>query len=87
MQNFVCPRCARDEEGDDGTGDDEGPRLVINGDVLEEVELQFCYLGDVLDCIAGVERAVRAWRRRWEIASLLVNRGIGLRIMGRVYEA
>ncbi len=29
------------------------------GGELEEVQ-QFCYLGDVLDCEAGVERAVRA---------------------------
>ena len=32
---------------------------VVNGGMLEEVE-QFCYLEDVLDCKAGVERAVRA---------------------------
>ena len=42
--------------------------MVGSGGVLEEVE-QFCYLGDVLDCEAGVERAnlqarvVVAWRR------------------------
>ena len=33
--------------------DDEGPGLVVNGGVLKEVE-QFCFLGDVLDCEAGV---------------------------------
>ena len=47
---------------------------------------------DALDCEVGVERAVRvsvtaAWRRWWEIASLLVNCSIGLRTRGRVYEA
>ena len=57
---------------------------------MEGVE-QFCYLGDVLDCEAGVERAVRArvtaaWRRWREIASLLVNCNIGLRTRGKVYE-
>ena len=63
-------------------------RLVVNGGVLEEVE-QFCFLGDVLDCEAGVERAVRArvtaaWRRWREMASLVMNRSIGLRTRGRV---
>ena len=57
VQNFVCPRCAREGEGGDGYGGDEGPGLVVNGGILEEVE-QFCYLGDVLDCEAGVKRAV-----------------------------
>ena len=57
--------------------------MVLNGGVLEEVE-QFCYLGDVLDCEAEVEEAMGvrvtgAWRRWREIASLLVNRSIGLR--------
>ena len=47
---------------------------------------QFCYLGDVLDCEAGVER-VAAWERWREIPSLLVNRNIGLRSRGRVYKA
>ena len=51
------PRGAREGEGGDGNGGDEGPGLVVNGGILEEVE-QFCYLGDVLDCEAGVKRAV-----------------------------
>ena len=46
----------------------------------------------MLDCEAGVERAVRArvtaaWKRWREISSLLVNRNIGLRSRGGVYEA
>ena len=53
-------------DGDDDGGDGDGG-LVVDGGVLEEVQ-QFCYLGDVLDCEAGVERAVRArvtaaWKR------------------------
>ena len=32
-------------------------------------------------------RVTVAWRRWWEIASLLVNCSIGLRTKGRVYEA
>ena len=64
---IVCPRCPREGEGGDGIRDEKGPWLVINGGMLKEVE-QFCYLGDVLDCEAGVERAVRArvtatWRK------------------------
>ena len=63
----------------------------MNGGVLDEVQ-RFCYLGDVLDCEAGVERAVRsraatAWARWREISSLLVNHNIGLRHKGRVFEA
>ena len=90
VQNFVCPRCAWEGEGGDDDGDDEGPGLVVNWGVLEEVR-QFCYLGDVMDCEGGVERAVQArvpaaWRRWQEIASLLVNRSIGLRTRKRVYE-
>ena len=74
--------------GGDDYGDVEGPRLVVNGGVLEEVK-QFCYLGDVLICGAGVERAVRtrataAWERWREIGSLLVNCSIGLRTSERI---
>ena len=36
MQNFVCPRCAREGEGGYDDGDDEGPRLVINGGMLRK---------------------------------------------------
>ena len=77
LQNFVCPRCAREGRGGDDCEEDEGTGLVVNGAMLAEVE-QFCYLGDVLDCVARVERAVRArvtaaWRWR-KIGSLLVNR-------------
>ena len=57
VQNLVCPRCAREGEGGDGSEDDKDPGLLVNGGVLEKVE-QFCYLGDVLDSEAGVERAV-----------------------------
>ncbi len=40
----------------DGGDDAEDARLVVDEGELEEVQ-QFCYLGDVLDCEAGVERA------------------------------
>ncbi len=79
-------------EGGGGRGDDaEDAGLVVDGGELEEVQ-QFCYLGDVLGCEAGVERAVRVrvaatWGRWREISSLLVNLIIELRSRGRVYEA
>ena len=87
VRNFVCPRCAREETAEN----EERAGLEVNGGTLEEVQ-QFCYLGDVLDCEAGVERAVRArvatsWKKWREMASLLVNRHIGLRTRGRIYEA
>ena len=53
VQNFHCPECKKDkvrEEKRDG---------ITLGGQIEEVQ-EFCYLGDVLDCEAGVERAVRA---------------------------
>ena len=43
---------------EDGDGDEEEAWLVVDGSVLEEVQ-KFCYLGDVLDCEAGVEKALR----------------------------
>ncbi len=93
VQNFVCPRCVgrEEEEGVDGGDDAKDAGLVVNGGELEEIQ-QFCYLGEVLDCEAGVERGVKArvaaaWGRWREISSLLVNRNIELRSRGRVYEA
>ena len=64
---------------------------MVDGGSIQEVQ-QFCYLGDTLDCEAGVERAVRsrvaaAWKSWREVASLLVNRGIHLKSRGKVYEA
>ena len=91
MQNFVCPSSVQREGEDDNQSESEGARLEVDEGVIKEVE-QFCYLGDILDCEAGVERAVRArvaiaWGRWRKISSLLVNRNIDLRIRGRVYEA
>ena len=52
---------------------------------------QFCYLGDVLGCGGGAERATRArvwaaWSKWREISGFLVNRGIPLPQLGKVYE-
>ena len=63
----------------------------VGGGVVGEVK-QFCYLGDVLECGGGSERAIRArvgaaWGKWNEIASLLVNRDIPLHHHGKVYEA
>ena len=59
------------------------------GGQIEEVQ-EFCYLGDVLDCEARVERAVRArvsaaWKEWRGMAGLLTDRKIPLRIRGSVY--
>ena len=56
---------------------------------IEEVQ-EFCYLGDVLDCVAGVERAVRArvsaaWKKWREMAGLLTDKRTPLRIRGSAY--
>jgi hypothetical protein len=45
-------RAEREEEEEDDSLEVEGGRLA-------EVE-HFCYLGDALDCEAGLERTVRA---------------------------
>ena len=52
---------------------------------------EFCYLGGVLDCEAGVERAVRArvsaaWKEWRVMASLLTDKRTLLRTRGSVYE-
>ncbi len=91
MQDFICPKCVWKDDCDEGDGDGGSDGLVVDEGVLEEVQ-QFCYLGDVLDCEAGVERAVRArvadaWRRWREVANLLVSSSIGLKCRGNVYEA
>ncbi len=90
VQDFICPKCVwKDDCGEGGHGGSDG--LVVDGGVLEEVQ-QFFYLGDMMDCEAGVEKAVRmrvaAALRRWrEVASLLVNCSIGFRSRGSVYGA
>ena len=47
----------KEGEGGNEDGGVEGPRLVVNGGMLEEVEL-FCYLGAMLDRDAGVKTTV-----------------------------
>ena len=53
---------------------------------------EFSYLGDVLDCEAGVERAVRArvsaaWKKWREMAALLTDKRTPLSIRGSAYES
>ncbi|MPC38453.1 hypothetical protein E2C01_031960 [Portunus trituberculatus] len=67
VQNFVCPRCVEEEESGDGSGD-EDVGFEVNGGVLEEVQ-QF-WLGDMLDCEVGTERAVRL-----RVAPIVANSG------------
>ena len=77
VQNFQCPECKKNKvrkEKKDGT--------TLEGQI-EEVQ-KFCYLGDVLDCEAGVERAVRARVsaacKKWRVmASLLTDKRTQLR--------
>ena len=79
---FQCPACAWGSAGG---------AIGVGGGVVDEVK-QFCYLGDVLECGGGSERAIRArvmaaWGKWKEIANLLVYRGIPLHHRGKVYEA
>jgi len=54
VQGFQCLSC--EERKNIEEGDRE---LITTGGRIEEVD-EFCYLGNVLDCEAGLERAVRA---------------------------
>ena len=85
VQNFKCPECKKDKVKEDKR---DGTTL---GRQIEEVQ-EFCYLGDVLDCEAGVERAVRArvsaaWKEWRDMAGLLTDKRIPLRIRGSVYDS
>ena len=89
-QNYVCPTCVHPRTDADAVTD----QIVFGPDsenVIEEVQT-FTYLGDVVDCDGGVERAVRgrlaaAWSKWREIAGLLCNKRIPLRSRSRVYDA
>jgi hypothetical protein len=86
VHDFQCPECRRGNEREV-----EGRGLVTKNGEIEEIT-KFCYLGVMMDCEASVERAVRArvaaaWKKWREMASLLNNRYIPLKIRGSVYES
>lgn len=88
VTEFRCPACVRQETEEEESGQRE---VEVHGERLECVD-SFCYLGDVVDCEATVERSVRsriaaAWNKWRELAPLLVNQGIPLRIRGRFFDA
>ena len=65
--------------------------VVTSDGTIEEV-YQFCYLGDVLDCSGGSERAVRsrlatAWSKWRGLCSLLCNKSVPLKHQAQVYNA
>ena len=47
VQNFVCPRCAREGEGGDDDGGYEGPELVVVGSMLELKQRGLRWFGHV----------------------------------------
>jgi hypothetical protein len=53
VHNFQCPSCRKGNKREEV----EKKHYTTTGERIEEVE-EFCYLGNVLDCEAGVERAV-----------------------------
>lgn len=72
-KNFQCPTC---RGGGNKRKEERG--LITAGGGLEEVQYM-SYLGNVLDCEAGVERAVTArvavaWRKWKEMVSLLIEK-------------
>ena len=65
--------------------------IILDSGTLEEVS-EFCYLGDMIDCEGGAERAVRhriavAWLKWRELKTLLCNEAIPLKYRTRVYNA
>ena len=87
----MCPRCEQEEENGNDRREEEHIGTAVNDGVLEKLQ-QFCYLGDMLDCEAGVERSARArvvaaWGRWWKVSSLVENHSIDLKTRGMVYEA
>ena len=53
---------------------------------------EFYYLGDMMDCDAGLDRAVRArvsavWKEWRDMAGLLTDKRTPLRIRGSAYES
>jgi len=54
VQGFQCPSCKERKNNEEGDRE-----LIITDGRIEEVD-EFCYLGNVLDCKAGLETAVRA---------------------------
>jgi len=79
VQGIQCPSCK--ERKNIEKGDRE---LITTGGRIEEVD-EFCYLGNLLDCKAGLEKAVRArvtavWKKWRKMASLTTNRSISLKI-------
>ena len=86
VTNFQCSMCVNNTRSTD-----EDERCVIDGVEIDVVK-EFCYLGDVLSCKGGSERAVRAriasaWRKWKDLASLLRNRHVPLKCRGHVYSA
>ena len=78
-----------DETNPDSSAQDDS--VTTPEGVISEVQ-QFCYLGDVLDCEGGSERAAKArvsgaWMRWRELSSLLCNPWIPLHHRARVYGA
>ena len=75
---YICPVCSGNLQRPVVT--DES--IVLHSGTIEEVK-EFCYLGDMLDCAGGAEKAVRhriavAWFKWRELSSLLSKRSIPL---------
>ena len=86
IQNYVCLKC----NGARVSSNSVDESLVISGGTIEEVH-QFCYLGDMLECGGGSERAVRsrvasAWCRWRDLSSLLCNKSVPLKYRAQVYN-
>jgi len=54
VQGLQCPSCKERKNIEEGDRE-----LITTGGRIQEVD-EFCFLGNVSDCEAGLERAVRA---------------------------
>ena len=76
-QSFICRCCKVDRPITDGLNTDLDLGIG-NGVTLEKV-VKFCYLGDMLDAVAGCDSAVTArvrsaWKKFCEYLPILIGK-------------
>jgi len=86
MKTFICRGCVDPVTGTGHTSVDSG----VNAN-LELVD-KFCYLGDMLsadgDADAAVENRIQiGWNKFRQLAPLLTNKDISLKVRGRLYSS
>ena len=86
--NHICPRCKGESRSIDGRTVTE---VDADGAMLD-VEVSYCYLGDILCSGGGCESAIVArccvaWGKLRKLLSVLTSRHLSPRIRGKVFVA